>query len=105
MCDGVALEPSSRSVYCNSLCALFTHTHAHTHTRTRTRTRTHTHTHTRTHTHTQGPPTSQVTEESEGWVRLRTVTTAWDSDEEGGGEKTVEDLRNKLKVCGSYVYS
>ncbi len=53
----------------------------------------------------KGPKTAmQVTEESDGWVRLRTINTAWDSDEEGEGERggagenAVEDLRNKLKV-------
>ena len=38
---------------------------------------------------------SDLAEESEGWFRLRTITSAWDSDEEGG---PTEDLRNKLKV-------
>ena len=40
---------------------------------------------------------SEVAEESEGWFRLRTISHAWNSDEEGEGG-VPEDLRNKLKV-------
>ncbi len=35
--------------------------------------------------------TAEVAEESDGWFRLRTVTTEWDSEEE-------EDRKIKLKV-------
>ena len=57
-------------------------------------------------------PDPTVAEESDGWYRLRTVTSRWSSDEgaegdgdgdgegEGeGGKSKVEDLRNRLKVC------
>ena len=40
---------------------------------------------------------TEVAEESEGWFRLRTISHAWKSDDEGGGG-VPEDLRNKLKV-------
>ena len=56
----------------------------------------------------QSYPDPTVAEESDGWYRLRTVTSRWSSDEgaegdgegEGeGGKGKVEDLRNRLKVC------
>ena len=47
--------------------------------------------------HKAGAKTSEVAEESEGWIRLRTVTAEWNSDEEGNAP--VGDLRDKLTVC------
>lgn len=55
-----------------------------------------------THTHTalpfqKGGLTAEVTEETDGWTRLRTVTRDWSSEEEESG-KMEEDLREKIKV-------
>ena len=44
-----------------------------------------------------------MAEESEGWIRLRTVTAEWNSDEEGN--PPVQDLRNKLKACDEHMHA
>ncbi len=40
---------------------------------------------------------AEVTEETDGWMRLRTVTRDWSSEEEGGG-RPEGDLRDRIRV-------
>ena len=54
-------------------------------------------THTTLNNIQKGGKTSEVTEETDGWMRLRTVTQDWSSDEEKGDRVEI-DLRDKLKV-------
>ena len=56
-----------------------------------------------THKQQKGGKTSEVTEETDGWMRLRTVTQDWSSDEEKGDRVEV-DLRDKLKVSREKLF-
>lgn len=45
--------------------------------------------------------TAEVAEESDGWFRLRTVTTEWDSDDEQ--EKKSEEAHATKSKASSYI--